>query len=387
MEYPPLIKIVQKFGGTSVGNIERISHCAALIQKSITKGEFPCVVTSAMSGQTNALLKLSFAFSPSQNSCAQDMVISTGETVAAGLLSLALSQMGVLSKPLSGWQVPILTDSSWGNARIKDVLPQKINTLIKQGIVPIVTGFQGITTNQEITTLGRGGSDTSAVALAASIDAKRCDIYTDVDGVYSADPRFVSSAFKHHTLSFDVALEMTSLGAKVLHPRCVEIAKRYDVCLHVRSSFIDSPGTIITKDTIMENKVVSGIVHIRDIMWIKFDNTSQLPDFLKIIASKDISVDMIQIHENGFCLSILQNDWQQIRSLTPPPSQIHTDLVKISLIGQGLRSHSTILESVFKSFQGFKIIAIDAGETRLSILTLCDQIPAVIQKLHTDLLQ
>ncbi len=386
MEYLlDLMKIVQKFGGTSVGSIERIAHCAALIQKSISDNEFPCVVTSAMSGQTNALLKLSSSFNATQNSSSQDMIVSTGEVVCAGLLSLALSKIGILSKPLCGWQVPILTDSCWGNARIQDVFPQKIDSLIQQGIVPIVTGFQGMTVNQEITTLGRGGSDTSAVAISAAIQATRCDIYTDVDGVYSADPRIVPSAIKHDFLSFDAALEMSSLGAKILHPRCVEIAKKNDVCLHVRSSFTDSPGTIIKKDVKMEDKVISGIVHIRDIMWVQFEHIAYLEVFFKIIADKDISIDMIQIHENGFNFSIAKNDWDQIHSLVWTPTKIYTDLVKISLVGQGLRSHSQVLDKVFNALRDFEIIALDSGETRLSALTLCDQVPSVVQNLHNDL--
>jgi aspartate kinase len=321
-------------------------------------------------------------------------VASTGEVVSSGLFSLALTELGISSKPLSGWQVPILTDSQFGNAKIIDILPQKLGALMRQGIVPVVTGFQGMTLSQDITTLGRGGSDTSAVAIAAALKADLCDIYTDIDGIYSADPRFVPLAFQHPFLSYETALEMSWLGAKVLHPRCVQIAQRYNIPLRVLSSFIQSPGTqiaqIIPNNTQggvnMENISISSITHTRDMVWIQFDQTLGLTSFFDLLSKHDVTIDMLQILPASFGCALALNDWNKLSAFLQTPLEIQDNLCRISFVGEALRSHPTLLQKSLLIMKDYPPVAIDLAQNRLSLLTPCDKPEIMVQILHDELI-
>ncbi len=379
------MNIVQKFGGTSVGSSARIRRCASLIEREILNNNFPCVVVSAMSGQTNMLLNLTEGFHGAAGSPFSDLVASTGEVVSSGLLALALHEIGIQAQPLSCWQVPILTDQTFGNAKIIDIFPQKIKKLMREGIVPVITGFQGMTLEYEVTTLGRGGSDTSAVAIAAAIGAQRCDIYTDVDGIYSADPRFVPQAIRHESLPYDIAMEMASLGSKVLHSRCVEIAKRYGMPLRVLSSFNDAPGTHITQEVFMENKIISSITHTRDMVWVTFPQAT-FHHFLETFTKLSAEFDMLQLNQETFGCSLSLETWGKISSFLEKPLELQTNLSRISLIGQGLRGNPEVLQKTLKIMKDLPIKAIDMTQARLSLLTRCDTPEILVQTLHDALI-
>lgn len=379
--------VVQKFGGTSVGSIDRIRHCASLIEKERNLNNSVCVVVSAMAGQTNALLSLTSSFDDSDQTPFQDTIASTGEIVSAGLLGLALNEIGIASQTLSAWQVPILATPSWGRAKITDIFPKKIELLMEKGVVPIVTGFQGMTLSQELTTLGRGGSDTSAVAIAAVLSGARCDIYTDVDGIYSADPRIVSRAFKYDFLSYEEVLEMTSFGAKVLHPRCVEIAQRYKVPLKVCSSFNSVEGTIVGEQKFMERFFIKAISSLRNRLWIKVSREVKLEVFSELLKKYEIEIDFLQLSNDGFsfCLSI--DDWRRVSAFLPLGTEVFENLSCISLVGQGIKSNPEVLSRVLSLIGDRKIFSISLSDMRLSFLTSSDQAEGLVQRLHDHLIE
>ena len=378
--------VVQKFGGTSVGSIDRIRHCARLIEKEINLNNSVCVVVSAMAGQTNALLSLTSSFDDSDQTPFQDTIASTGEIVSAGLLGLALTEIGIASQTLAAWQVPILATPSWGRAKITDVFPKKIEVLMEKGFVPIVTGFQGMTLSQELTTLGRGGSDTSAVAIASVLRDARCDIYTDVDGIYSADPRIVSKAFKYDFLSYEEVLEMTSFGAKVLHPRCVEIAQRYKVPLKVCSSFHSVEGTVVREQKFMEQFFVKAISSLKNRLWIKVSEEVKLEVFSELLKKYEIEIDFLQLNSEGFsfCLSI--DDWRRISAFLPLGTEISENLSCVSLVGKGIKSHPEVLSKALALVCDRQIFAINLTDMRLSFLISSDQIETLVQKMHDHLI-
>ena len=293
-----MARVVQKYGGTSVGDIERIKNVARRVVNTRNQGHEVVVVVSAMAGETDKLIRLAHQVTPTPDEREMDVLISTGEQVSIALLAIALKDMGTEAKSYLGFQIKIATDSAFGKARITGIESEKMLNDLKNGRVVVVAGFQGVDESDNITTLGRGGSDTTAVAIAAALKADVCEIYTDVDGVYTTDPNVCSKARKLSKISYDEMLEMASLGAKVLQIRSVEFAKKYDVPIHVRSSFNDNPGTIVCKeDKEMERVVVSGVTYNKNEAKIEIMRVPDVPGMaaklFKPIADANIVVDMI----------------------------------------------------------------------------------------------
>jgi len=393
--------IVQKFGGTSVGSVDRIQNVAKKLKKFTEQGHQIVVVVSAMSGETNRLTALAKSlgdFPPVPREF--DVLLSTGEQVTIALLSMALSQIGVEAKSYTGSQVHILTDSSHNKARILDIDDQHIRTDLDQGRVVVVAGFQGVDENRNITTLGRGGSDTTAVALAAALKADECQIYTDVDGVYTTDPRVVPEAKRLDRITFEEMLEMASLGSKVLQIRAVEFAGKYNVPLRVLSSFEEGNGTLISYDndaknsTVgeeeddMESALVSGIAFNRDEAKLTILGVPDQPgvafNILDSISAKNIEVDMIiqNISDDGtttdFTFTVNRSDYEQsiailndlCTSLGARQVQGDNKIVKISLVGVGMRSHAGIASKMFKALsdEGINISMISTSEIKISVV-------------------
>ncbi len=381
--------VVQKFGGTSMGSIERIVNKVA--QKVISerkKGNDVVVVVSAMAGETDRLINLVKSITDEPNERDMDFVVSTGEQVSAGLLSIALNHMGYPAVALSGWQAGIKTDSAFTKARILTIDTDRIEEHLKRGEIVVITGFQGITDEGEITTLGRGGSDTSAVAVAAALGADRCDIYTDVDGVYTADPRVVPEARRIPVLSYEEMLELASLGAKVLQIRSVEFAMKYRVPLRVRSTFTDDEGTLIKEeDETMERVIVRGIAHNKNEARITVERVPDKPGIaaklFDALAEANIPVDMIvqNVSVDGFTdisFTVEKNDAPKAERITKKVAQeigargvIRDDkIAKVSIVGLGMRSHAGVAGKVFETLAnyGINILMISTSEIKISCI-------------------
>ena len=379
--------IVQKYGGTSVGDIDKIRAVAEKVSSSVKAGNRVIVVVSAMSGETNRLVKLAENFSDSKG-CSLDMLLSTGEQVTISLLSMALREIALRAIPLCGWQVPIKTDDSYGKARIENIEIQKIVSLTESGVIPVVAGFQGVDNSGMVTTLGRGGSDTTAVALAAAINADECQIYTDVDGVYTTDPRIVPEARRLDCLTYEEMLEMASLGAKVLQIRAVEFASKYKVNLRVLSSFEDGDGTRITdEDNEMEKAIISGVALNKNEAQVMVVGVPDRPgianEILGPVAQKNIEVDMIVQNSgaNGatdFTFTVPRADYEETLEILRPlakkmdASRVEGDdkIVKISVIGVGMRSHAGIASRMFASLakENINIKMISTSEIKISVV-------------------
>ncbi len=382
--------IVQKYGGTSVGSVERIQQVADKIIARRRQGDDLVVVVSAMSGETNRLVTLAKSFTELPNPREYDVVISTGEQVTIGLLCIALDAKGCPARSYTGAQVGMLTDSAFNKARIKEINESKIREDLQLGRVVVVAGFQGVDEAGNITTLGRGGSDTSAVALAAALKADECEIYTDVDGVYTTDPRIVPEARRLDRITFEEMLELASLGAKVLQIRSVEFAGKYNVPLRVLSSFEDGPGTLITSEekVIMEQAIISGIALSRDEAQLTLLGVPDHPGIaykiLGAIAQANIEVDMIvqNITADGqntdFTFTINRVDFEKAQGIL---ANLATELgaqrwssdkkiAKISLVGVGMRSHSGIASRMFKALadEGINIRMISTSEIKISVV-------------------
>jgi len=377
--------VVQKFGGTSMGSIERIrDFVAKRVLEEKSKGNQVVVVVSAMAGETDRLINLVKSITDEPNERDMDFVVSTGEQVSAGLLSITLNHMGHPAVALSGWQAGIKTDDAFTKARILEIDTSRIKRHLDEGKVVIITGFQGITEEGEITTLGRGGSDTSAVALAAALKADRCDIYTDVDGVYTADPRIVEEARRIPVLSYEEMLELASLGAKVLQIRSVEFAMKYKVPLRVRSTF--TGGTLIKEeDETMERVVVRGIAHNKNEARITVVRVPDKPGIaaklFDALADANIPVDMIvqNVSVDGFTdisFTVDKNDAAKAEKITEQVAQeigarevIRDDkIAKVSIVGLGMRSHAGVAGKVFETLAkyGINIIMISTSEIKIS---------------------
>ncbi len=396
--------LVQKFGGTSVGSIERIKHVAEKVAKSHSEGHQLVVVLSAMSGETNRLIGLSKSMSDQPHASDLDVVVSTGEQVTIGLLAMALRDLGVDVQPLTGWQIRMLTDASHGKARIEDIEAGAINAIVQRGAVAIVAGFQGVTQEGRITTLGRGGSDTSAVALAAALKADECQIYTDVPGVFTTDPRVEPKARKLDRITFDEMLEMASLGSKVLQIRSVEFAGKYNVRLRVLSTFEEGEGTLITLDDEveqMEQALISGIAFNRDEAQVTVTGAPNTPgvaaEILGPISDANIDVDMIvqNIGEDqltDFTFTVHRNDLQsayevlQERASSLGARDISTDanIVKVSLVGVGMRSHAGIASTMFRALgaEGINILLISTSEIKISVAINEKYLELAVRSLH-----
>jgi len=398
--------IVQKFGGTSVGSVERIGQVADKIARFKAGGDDLVVVVSAMSGETNRLIELAKAISgdsaPSPREL--DLMLATGEQVSIALLVMALKGRGVAAIAYNGSQVPILTDSSHSKARILHIEDSKLRAELSAGKVVVVAGFQGIDKNGHITTLGRGGSDTTAVALAAALKASECQIYTDVDGVYTTDPRVVSKAQRLTSITFEEMLEMASLGSKVLQIRSVEFAGKYRVPLRVLHSFIEGLGTLITLDekNAMEQPIISGIAFNRDEAKLTLSGVPDTPGvafrILGPVSAANIEVDMIvqNISHDGstdFTFTVHRNDFQAARTiLQQVATELKareavgtTDIAKVSIVGVGMRSHAGVASRMFEALakENINIQMISTSEIKVSVVIEEKYLELAVRALHT----
>ncbi len=395
--------VVQKFGGTSVGSIERIRNVARRAIATQRAGHRVVVVVSAMSGETNRLLALAHEVTKVPDAREMDAIAATGEQVTAALTSMAIQAEGGQARSLLGHQVRILTDDAFTKARIKAIDSAKIFETVDRGEIAVVAGFQGVDHEGNLTTLGRGGSDTSAVAVAAAIGADECEIYTDVDGVYTTDPNICPSARKIDRISYEEMLELASLGAKVLQIRSVEIAMKYGVPIHVRSSFNDQPGTIVTKeDSTLEGVVVSGVAYDKGEARVHVVGVDDRPgiaaELFEKIAEKNISVDMIVQNVTtdaaaaAITFTLAKTDlarakpWVEsvARGVGAREVRYDEDVVKVSIVGFGMRSHAGIAAKMFRILanEGINIQAIATSEIRVSCLVAAKYTELAVRALH-----
>ena len=394
--------VVQKYGGTSMGSIERIRNVAKRVAKTYDEGNDLVVVVSAMSGETNKLVALATEMCEFPSEREYDVMVATGEQVSMSLLAMALQSMGYKAKSYCGFQLPIITDSSFSKARIEEIDDKRVREDLKNGVIVVVAGFQGIDRQGNLTTLGRGGSDTSAVAVAAAMKADVCEIYTDVDGVYTTDPRIVPEASKLEKISYDEMLEMASLGSKVLQIRSVEFAKKYDVVVHVRSSFNDNPGTLVTKeDAEMEAVLVSGITYNKDEAKISVLRVPDRPGIAAKIFSPlseaNITVDMIiqnVSHDglNDMTFTVPKSDFKKALKIVQETAvaigadSVTSDenIAKVSIIGVGMRSHSGVACKMFEtlSSEGINILMISTSEIKISCIIEMKYSELAIRVLH-----
>ena len=396
--------IVQKFGGTSVGTVEKIENVAERLIAAKKAGHDVVVAVSAMSGETNRLVEMARQISDKPDPREYDVLVSTGEQVTIALLSMALKERGCDARSYTGSQVHILTDSAHTKARILDIDEAKIRTDLDKGRVVIVAGFQGRDEHGNITTLGRGGSDTTAVALAAALKADECQIYTDVDGVYTTDPRVVPDARRLEKITFEEMLEMASLGSKVLQIRSVEFAGKYNVKLRVLSSFKEGPGTLITyEEENMEQAAISGIAFNRDEAKLTILGVPDQPgvayNILGSIGNANIEVDMIiqNVGDDGttdFTFTVHRNDYDQALEILNNTSkelgarEVVGDnaIVKISLVGVGMRSHAGIASQMFKALadEGINIRMISTSEIKISVVVDEKYLELGVRALHSE---
>lgn len=400
--------IVQKFGGTSVADIDRIKHVASHVAREVNAGHKVMVTVSAMAGVTNQLVAWAQEMSPLKSEEARadhDHVVSSGEMVTSGLLALHLREQGIPARAMAGWQLPIHTDGNPMSARITKIDTDTVSGILNNGEVIVIAGFQGIGPDGRITTLGRGGSDTTAVALAAAFNAERCDIYTDVDGIYSCDPRIVPRARKMQQISYEEMLELASLGAKVLQTRSVEMAMNHGVKLRVRSTFDTDEGTLLVmEEDMMEEHKVTGIAYSRDEARISLTQVENKPGVSAAIfgplADRGINVDMIvqNVTEDGATTDVtftvpkaeLERAAESVKEAkrTPPYATLHTDrdVVKVSVVGVGMRSHTGVAAEMFRALseKGINIIIITTSEIKISVLIEEEYLELALRALHTS---
>lgn len=395
--------IVQKYGGTSVGSPERIHAVAERVIRTKKAGDDAVVVLSAMSGDTDRLLALAHAVSPSPDERELDMLLSTGERVTIALLAIALRERGYPARSFTGRQVGIVTDAVHTKARIESVTGDRVREALAEGVIPVVAGFQGINEKSDVTTLGRGGSDTTAVALAAALKADRCDIYTDVDGVYTTDPNIVPGARRLDKISYEEMLEMASLGAKVLQARSVEFAMKYQVPVRVLSSFTDTPtGTLVTKeDREMEQVVVSGVAYDRNQAKITLLGVPDRPGIAARlfggIAKENIVVDMIiqNISQDGLTdisFTVPRSDGEKAVALVKTLAheigardvELSEGIAKVSIVGVGMRSHSGAAATMFDTLarEGINIMMISTSEIKISCVMDAKYVELAVRSLH-----
>ncbi|PLX99760.1 MAG: aspartate kinase [Desulfuromonas sp.] len=394
--------VVQKYGGTSVGTVDRIRNVARRVAKTFDEGNEVVVIVSAMAGETNRLVALADEISETPSEREYDVLVSTGEQVTIALLSMCLQSMGYKAKSYLGYQIPMLTDNVHAKARIKSIGDEKIRADLKEGTIIVVAGFQGTDDVGDITTLGRGGSDTSAVAVAAGLKADVCEIYTDVDGVYTTDPRIVPEATKMEKISYDEMLEMASLGSKILQIRSVEFAKKYGVVVHVRSSFNDNPGTLVMKeDNDMETVLVSGIAYNKDEAKISLLRVPDQPgiasQLFKPLSDANITVDMIiqNVSHDGhtdMTFTVPKADFKKAIEIVQGLSgnigasgvKGNENISKVSIIGVGMRSHSGVASKMFDalSAEGINIEMISTSEIKVSCVIDSKYTELAVRVLH-----
>lgn len=394
--------IVQKFGGTSVGTTDRIKNVARRVAQARAEGNDVVVVVSAMSGETDRLIGLAHQISPLPDQREMDMLISTGERVTIALLAMALQESGVAARSFTGRQVGILTDAVHTNARIEQITAERLKESLAEGVVPVVAGFQGINQRSDVTTLGRGGSDTTAVALAAALKADLCDIYTDVDGVYTTDPNIVPNARKLSKISYEEMLEMASLGAKVLQTRSVEFAMKYQVPVRVRSSFNDHEGTLVTKEDLeMEQEVVSGVTYDKNQAKVTLLGVPDRPGIASKIfgtlARENVVVDMIiqNVSQGGMTdisFTVPKGDARRAKETLSKLAeemgvqdiQLTENIAKVSIVGVGMRSHSGVAAKMFSSLaaEGINIMMISTSEIKISCVIDSKYTELAVRTLH-----
>jgi aspartate kinase len=400
----PMARIVMKFGGTSVGSIERINAVARKVKAAVDAGDQVAVVVSAMSGTTNQLVEWTREAGSLHDAREYDVVVSSGEQVTVGLLAIALQNLGVDARSWLGWQIALHTDDVHGGARIESIDTENLNARLDKGQVAVVAGFQGLASDNRITTLGRGGSDTSAVALAAAIAADRCDIYTDVDGVYTTDPRIAPKACKLDRITFEEMLEMASGGAKVLQTRSVAMAMRHGVKLQVLSSFEDLPGTlVVNEDEIMEKNSVSGIAYSADEAKVTLAGIEDKPGVaatvFSALADHNINVDMIvqtaasAPGQTDITFSVSGSDLPRAEKvLKSIQEEIHCeailtaeDVCKVSVVGMAMRSQPGIAKTMFSTLaeKGINIEVISTSEIKISVLIGREYTELAVRSLHT----
>ncbi len=399
-----MARIVMKFGGTSVAGLDRIRNVAARVKAEVERGNEVAVAVSAMAGETNRLVGLVTDINTLHDAREYDVVVSAGEQVTCGLMALALQSIGVSARSWLAWQLPVVTDDVHGKARIQSIDTEEMIRRFGEGQVAVVAGFQGLAPTGRITTLGRGGSDTSAVALAAALHADRCDIYTDVDGVYTTDPRIVTKARKIDRITYEEMLEMASQGAKVLQTRSVELAMKTGVRVQVLSSFADSPGTLVVdEDEIVEQQIVSGIAYSRDEGKITLLGVSDRPGVAASIfgplADSSVNVDMIVQSTSAdgkstdITFTVGKTDFERameiLKRIQPELGikGIKTDqnVVKISVIGVGMRSHAGVAQAMFRTLaeKGINIQVISTSEIKISVLIAEEYTELALRALHT----
>jgi len=394
--------VVQKFGGTSVASIDRIKHVAGLVARSRQAGDRVMVVLSAMSGETDRLLKLAHDVADCPDEREMDMLLSTGERVTIALLAMALRSMGFDARSYTGRQVGIITDSTHTKARIERIAAERIQAALDKGIIPVVAGFQGIDEQNDVTTLGRGGSDLTAVALAAALKADRCIIYTDVDGVYTADPNVVPAARRLDKVSYEEMLELASLGAKVLQSRSVEFAAKYGVSVAVKSTFVEGGGTLVTKeDRDMEQVVVSGVTGDRNQAKVTVVGVPDRPGIAArifgAIGAANILVDMIiqnvsQGDLTDLSFTIPRADLPKAvdlanriaKDIGAKSVEVKDQIAKVSLVGVGMRSHSGVAARMFETLagEGINIMMISTSEIKISCVIEEKSMEPAIRALH-----
>jgi aspartate kinase len=403
-----MARLVLKFGGTSVADISRIRTAAEKVVREVQAGHQVAVVVSAMAGVTNALVDYCKTARANFDWSEYDAVVASGEQVTSGLMAIVLQDMGLKSRSYQGWQVPLITDTAFGRARIERIEPARLLADMAGGIVPVMAGFQGVTNEGRITTLGRGGSDTSAVALAAALQASRCDIYTDVDGVYTTDPRITDKARKLRHVTYEEMLELASVGAKVLQTRSVEMAMRHRVPVQVLSTFAPEigsqlPGTTLTEEEIaVENQSVTGIAYSKDDAQITLRNVPDRPGVAAAIftplSEANINVDMIvqnvsaegstdltftvpkvDLARSVEALEAVRKDFGYDKVTT------NSDVAKISVIGVGMRSHAGVASLMFRtlSARGINIRVISTSEIKISVLIDATYTELAVRSLHT----
>jgi aspartate kinase len=401
-----MARIVMKFGGTSVADLDRIRNVAARVKREVDAGHEVAVVVSAMAGVTNQLVAWCQGLSPLHDAREYDTVVATGEQVTTGLVAIALQEVGVEARSWQGWQIPLRTDGAHGKARIGEIAAEELIRRMKIGQVAVVAGFQGIGPDNRVTTLGRGGSDTSAVALAAALGADRCDIYTDVDGIYTTDPRIVAKARKLSKIAYEEMLELASVGAKVLQTRSVEMAMNKRVRVRVLSSFKDgddSAGTLVVdEDEIMEKEIVSGIAYSRDEAKITVRRVPDRPGIAAAIfgalAGQSVNVDMIvqNVAADGttdmtFTVGKADLARTQVVLAEARPqigyAEISTDpdVAKISVVGVGMRSHAGVANTMFRALadKSINIQVISTSEIKVSVLIGAEYTELAVRALHT----
>lgn len=395
---------VQKFGGTSVGDLERIHRVAERIEETIRAGHQVVVVLSAMSGETDRLMRLAHEVTSHPDDRELDVLLSSGERVTIALLAMALRGRGINARSFTGRQVGIVTNSSHTRARIEKIMASPVRQALAEGVVPVVAGFQGVNERSEVTTLGRGGSDLTAVALAASLKADRCMIFTDVDGVYTADPKVVPSARKIHKLSYEEMLELASLGANVLQSRSVEFAAKYGVPVEVKSSFQEGEGTLVThEDADMERAVVSGVAGDRNQAKITVVGVPDRPgiaaDLFSAVAGASISVDMIiqNVSQGSLAdisFTVPRTDLPRALPMMEKAKielgaqtiEVKDEIAKVSIVGVGMRSHSGVASRMFQALsrEGINILMISTSEIKISCVLDERDLDSAINALHQE---